>query len=74
MKYLCHFEFDGLGTKCTRCGCWTRGTTPPECPPYITRMEPNNARLPHLTAEQNQQACKDYFARLDRVNETIDRK
>jgi hypothetical protein len=60
-------KFDGLGTSCGRCGCWTRGTDAPRCPPFITRMEPDGARLPHITSPpQNQRAHADHMAALDR--------
>jgi hypothetical protein len=51
---MCDLHFDGLGTECSRCGSWRRGAELPDCPPYITRMEPDGERLPHIkTAEQN---------------------
>lgn len=66
MSGLCKFKFDGLGTECTRCGSWRRGSEPPDCPPYITRSEPDLTRLPHIkTAQQNKQAWTEYFAALD---------
>lgn len=56
MSY-CDPSFDGLGTKCRRCGSWQRGKEPPACPPYITRMEPDGARLPNIkTQEENTRA------------------
>lgn len=63
---LCTRLFDGLGTSCSRCGSWTRGRATPECPPYVTRCEPDNARLPHIkTPEQNTQARLDWLALAD---------
>ncbi len=53
----CAIHFDGLGTECKRCGSWKRGTDAPDCPPYITRCEPDGERLPHIkTHEQNRMA------------------
>ncbi len=57
MTDWCNKIYDGFGTECQRCGSWTRGRKWPECPPYITRMEPDGERLPHIkTHEQNKAA------------------
>lgn len=45
---FCELSFDGLGTNCARCGSWVRGRGRPTCPSYITRCEPDGARLPHI--------------------------
>lgn len=51
---FCELHFDGLGTECLRCGNWKHGANLVDCPPYITRMEPDGKRLPHITTpEQN---------------------
>lgn len=51
---FCDIVDDGLGLECRRCGSWKRGKEVPECPPYITRTEPDGDRLPHIkTAKQN---------------------
>ena len=63
---FCSFYFDGLGTECRRCRCWQRGTEPPECPPFITRCEPDNKRLPHLTPLDNDKAWTEYVNDRDR--------
>lgn len=53
----CEAKFDGLGMECQRCGSWRRGRNAPDCPPYITRVEPDSSRLPHIkTNEQNRLA------------------
>lgn len=63
---FCSFKFDGLGTECERCGSWHRGIEPPDCVPFITRCEPDGARLPHIkTAEQNRAARSEYFQKLE---------
>lgn len=57
MTNYCDSQFDGLGTECRRCGSWKRGKDAPDCPPYITRLEPDGERLPHIkTAEENKAA------------------
>lgn len=62
MSEFCRYSFDGLGTKCDRCGCWARGTEPPPCPPYVTRYEPDGSRLPQIkTPEDNRLACERYL-------------
>jgi hypothetical protein len=54
---FCDPHFDGLGTECRRCGSWKRGRRRPDCPPYITRTEPDGARLPHIkTPRENRHA------------------
>lgn len=63
---FCTLTFDGLGTACARCGSWSRGKRAPECPPYVTRCEPNIARLSHIkTPEQNAKARLDWLALAD---------
>lgn len=64
MLQFCAFTYDGLGIECRRCGCWQRGgVRNPECPPYITRMEPDGERLPHIkTLEQNRAAHAHWLA------------
>ena len=65
-RTFCRLSSDGLGIQCARCGCWKRGEEPPECPPYITRSEPDGARLPHITTRrQNEAARRDYMAKLE---------
>jgi len=51
MGSYCDLHFDGLGTDCRRCGSWRRGKKAPDCPPYITRCEPNGERLPHIKTD-----------------------
>jgi hypothetical protein len=69
---FCSFSSDGLGISCARCGSWRRGDTPPDCPPYITRSEPDGTRLPHITtAGENSTARDRYF---DRLEEDLDRE
>lgn len=66
MSEFCKLRFDGLGTECERCGCWTRGKGAPECPPYVTRCEPDGKRLPHIkTNEQNRKARREFFGHLE---------
>ena len=51
---FCKVSHDGLGNHCARCGSWARDDAQPICPPYVTRCEPDNQRLPHITtAAQN---------------------
>lgn len=58
---FCRWQKQALGTVCLRCGSWSREGNP-SCIPYVTRTEPDNARLPHIeTAAQNQAAYDDYF-------------
>jgi len=65
MKSLCQFESDDLGTSCKRCGCWWRLGEFIECPPFITRCEPDAERLPHLAEQSaNDLAHKEYMDRL----------
>lgn len=67
MSEFCRPYFDGLGTSCGRCGNWTRGTDAPRCPPYITRVEPDGLRLPHITTKaENTKAHRAHMAVLDR--------
>lgn len=62
---FCKPKFDGLGTACCRCGCWKRGTEPPDCPPFVTRCEPDNARLPHIkTAADNTRLHRQWLSAL----------
>lgn len=64
----CTLTVDGLGTTCHRCGAWRRGRAIPACPPYVTRLEPDNRRLPHITTtEQNARAMLDDMAHSDPV-------
>lgn len=63
MSAFCDLSFDGLGTACGRCGSWQRGKQPPLCPPYVTRCEPDGARLPSIkTAADNDKAFKAFVA------------
>lgn len=63
---FCDLSFDGLGMSCGRCGSWRRGEIAPDCPPYVTRHEPNGERLPHIkTAAENTRLHHEYFASLD---------
>jgi hypothetical protein len=66
---------DGLGVRCERCGCWKRGTDTPDCPPYITRSEPDGARLPHIkTLAQNKLAHAEHMSAMDRECEAENAK
>lgn len=66
MNPFCKFSFDGLGTECGRCKSWRRGAEPPDCPPYVTRSEPDGDRLPHITTvDENRTAHRAYLASLD---------
>ena len=40
MGKFCEHQDIGLGVRCNRCGSWYR-YGPPDCPPYITRSEPD---------------------------------
>jgi hypothetical protein len=63
MTTFCDPASDGLGVSCRRCGSWRRGIKTPDCPPYITRCEPDGSRLPHIkTAEQNRMAWITWMA------------
>lgn len=65
-RKFCDPVYDGLGMRCKRCGCWKRGENAPDCPPYITRCEPDAERLPHIkSASQNSRARAEYFAKLE---------
>tara|TARA_B100000965_G_scaffold331170_3_gene295218 strand:+ start:3460 stop:3720 length:261 start_codon:yes stop_codon:yes gene_type:complete len=69
MTGFCELDRSGLGTKCLRCGSWSREGDP-SCPPYVTRSEPDNARLPHLrTKEQNNAAYEEWWAEREKENE-----
>lgn len=62
----CDPHFDGTITECQRCGSSKRGAEFPDCPPYITRMEPDGDRLPHIkTAAENRQAWLTWAAEED---------
>lgn len=58
MTVFCDFEQLSLGTTCHRCGSWSREGVP-ECPPWVTRSEPDNARLPHILTDEQNQAVMD---------------
>lgn len=63
---FCDPHFDGLGMGCKRCGSWSRGSEYPECPPYITRLEPDGKRLPQIkTPEENTRAWITWSAYED---------
>jgi hypothetical protein len=66
MSAFCDHHPDGFGVLCRRCGSWTRGDIGPVCPPFVTRSEPDNARLPHIkTREENKAAHNAFLVSLD---------
>lgn len=68
---FCILSNDGLGVQCSRCGSWLRGNDAPDCPPYVTRSEPDYARLPHLAVDgANQRAHRDFMENWHSRNET----
>lgn len=53
----CQWLIEGERTECLRCGSVNYVGDEPTCPPWITRSEPDGARLPHIkTRKQNNDA------------------
>lgn len=47
----------------------------PDCPPYVTRSEPDNARLPHITTlAENNRLWTAYLASIDAEIEASNRQ
>lgn len=73
MGKFCDLHFDGLGTECRRCRSWRRGKQAPDCPPYITRSEPDGDRLPDIkTTKQNHAAWQKYIEECDLADARAD--
>jgi transcription initiation factor TFIIIB Brf1 subunit/transcription initiation factor TFIIB len=63
---FCKWTTEGDRTECHRCGsiCYDGGE--PTCPPWVTRDEPDNSRLPHIkTHSQNHAAYQDWYDRQE---------
>lgn len=67
MGEFCQFDRSGYGVKCNRCGSWSCDKDP-TCPPYITRSESDNDRLPHIKTQADNQAAYDVWW-ADRMEE-----
>ena len=57
----CQWLTEGKRTECLRCGSINYEGNEPTCPPWITRSEPDGARLPHIkTRKQNNAAWREW--------------
>lgn len=61
---FCKWTTEGGRTECLRCGsvCYDGGE--PTCPPWVTRFEPDNKRLPYIKTKKQNIAARQAW--LDR--------
>ena len=55
---FCDWIGDGDRTECRRCGsvCYDGGV--PTCPPWVTSVEPDSRRLPHIKDREQNEAVR----------------
>lgn len=71
MGEFCKWTKDGNETSCSRCGSVAYHGGEPTCPPFITRVEPDNLRLPHITTRgANMKARQDWLDVVDQQERT----
>lgn len=59
---FCNWKQEGSVTECGRCGSVNYEGRQPTCPPWVTRVEPDNKRLPHIkNIEQNTAAYQAWM-------------